>query len=311
MKKTVLAGVDIGNYSNKVVVKNKRVSVDSRIEMINEDSLLDYENTFRFNGNIYKTGSGEFDETHFKVEKEHLLVNLFYSLAVALNKSCNVSLCIGLPISQYKQDKQRLIELITNNSEGTIFLNSKKIVINIESVTVLAESIGSFYSIKDKFVDYELEDITIVDIGGKTTDVCTISEDSTVKYHKTFYKGAFTSYANVKRYMADSPAFRRYFFSTADITKIIDKGLYKKGEKLDTSFTASILKQDAKEIFKLLVSDNDKILSDTILITGGHGSRLFPYINDHLEDATLHSDYIYGNAIGYYNSLKEDFDEEK
>lgn len=296
--------VDVGNFSNKVIAGETRNLVESRIELADTKDLLDAKNSFTFNGFLYKIKSENFDSSSFKINKKMLLVNLFYSIASTLGESSQVNLAVGLPISQFKSDKDELKRIILDNSTGTLIINEKEITIEIKDVTVVAEGLGAFYSIYDKFIDLSLEDISIIDLGGKTTDICTINEDNAVTYHTTIFFGAFDTYKDIVNFMADDKELRKFFFGISDISRMLDKGLYRLGEKIETSFTEDILRYSAKEIYNAINSDNERVLSSTILITGGHGYRLYPYLKELIPGALLHSDHLYANALGYYEMLE-------
>ena len=94
---------------------------------------------------------------------------LYAGIILSSNDVFNQVVC-GLPINQYKKNKSTIEELISNNKMKTLKVNGEPREIVITDFIVYPEGIGAYYSL------YTSEDVIIVDIGGRTTDIAYICD---------------------------------------------------------------------------------------------------------------------------------------
>lgn len=292
--------IDLGNFNNKVLVNDKIFIFESRFREITDDISIKTGTIFTFNGKTYRHMDGVFEISCEKACRNNLLLNLFFSIASSLQRDCEVNIAIGLPISQYKQDKEKLIEFINQNNHQNVSLNKNTYNITIKSVDVIPEAIGAYYSSVD---DFESLNATVVDIGGKTTDICTISYDGSVQSYTTIQIGSFDTFTKIANVINE-----RYPSSCAsveDVQHILDKGLTVNGIKVDLPEIDFILREDASIISRNIKLNDKKSELNYILIVGGHGHILYNYLKETIPHIEIHSDYLFANVIGYYKVLTE------
>lgn len=155
---TNILGIDIGNATVKT---NTGYVVDSKVTTIEPLSKCD---KLFIDGKTLYIGEGEFDTTYRKVDKKIYIPLLYNVIANSSNNTFN-KIVLALPLSQYKTDKENLINLVMSNNDKWIELNDYKRHIVIEDVEVFPEGV---FTVKD---DYEG---IIIDIGGRTTDAAMI-----------------------------------------------------------------------------------------------------------------------------------------
>ena len=151
-------GIDVGNATT---VTDTGIILDSKvthIEPLNKCDKLVLDNK------VYYIGEGEYDTTYKKVDKKIYLPMLFTALALSSEYISN-KIVLGLPLSQFKEDKDNLINLVMSNNNKIIELNNHERRIIIEDIEVFPEGI---FTVEDDF-----EGI-VIDIGGRTTDAAMI-----------------------------------------------------------------------------------------------------------------------------------------
>lgn len=155
---TNILGIDIGNATVKT---NTGYVVDSKVTTIEPLSKCD---KLFIEGKTLYIGEGEFDTTYRKIDKKIYIPLLYNAIANSSNNTYN-KIVLALPLSQYKTDKENLINLVMSNNDKWIELNDYKRHIVIEDVEVFPEGV---FTVND---DYEG---IIIDIGGRTTDAAMI-----------------------------------------------------------------------------------------------------------------------------------------
>lgn len=154
----MIIGIDVGNATT---ITSEGIIFDSKltsIEPLNECDCIIIDSKKHY------IGEGDFDTTYRKVNKESY-VTLMYSALALSSKDTHNNVVLGLPLSQYKEDRNTLINKIMNESHKEIILNgvTKKII--IDDVEVFPEAI---VTLED---DYEG---IVIDIGGRTTDAALV-----------------------------------------------------------------------------------------------------------------------------------------
>ncbi|MDU1315416.1 MAG: ParM/StbA family protein, partial [Clostridium septicum] len=157
----MILGVDLGSYSVKT---STNISFFSKVT---QEEIFTESNKIVFNGAAYNIGQGEFSTDWDKSRKENTLILLYAAIAKSTKDNIN-QIVIGLPVQQYKNNKDNLTEFIMNNRCGII--NKRKIFIS--DVVVAPEGASAYYAI-DKNTREKIgnKQLIIIEIGGRTTDI--------------------------------------------------------------------------------------------------------------------------------------------
>ncbi|MDU5720753.1 MAG: ParM/StbA family protein [Clostridium perfringens] len=154
MQNYSILGIDIGNAtcstSNNVLFESKITET----EPLNKASKLIIDNKELW------LGEGNYDTTYRKVDKKNYINFLYGALALSTDTVYNY-IVLGLPLSQYKEDKAALTNLVLNNNEKSVIINGIQKPLVIKDVEIYPEGVVT--------LDDEWEGI-VVDIGGRTTD---------------------------------------------------------------------------------------------------------------------------------------------
>lgn len=122
-------------------------------------------------GKQYYTGIGkttvEIDKINSDINKVCTLTNLAMSNINSNTKE--IYLVVGLPISQYKTQKDKFKETILNYNHWIVEYQNRVIHFNINDVMVFPQGVTSLHTI-DNLSSNEL----ILDIGGRTFDISLI-----------------------------------------------------------------------------------------------------------------------------------------
>lgn len=290
-KEFSIHGLDIGNST---LVNNKGLILDAKITTIEP---IKSSNKITIDGKTGWLGHGYHDTTFIKKDKEQY-INMLYGLLALSTKTVHNYLGIGLPLTQWKTDRDILKDIILMNNKKIISVNDEvERVIVIDDVEVFPEGI---ITLKDE------EEGIIIDLGGGTTDCgMVVNEHGKRKVVNpiTIPRGTiklFDEFANdlvLKGLNAD----------IEDAERILTRGyLYKEND----------LKFDAYEEFvetlinKLQLNYNLKLYP--ISITGGGGELLYNALKKRLTDSTLtlQKDAITANARNFYELALIVFGEE-
>ena len=225
-----------------------------------------------------------------------------------------VRLVTGLPISFFRKHREALITLLQKRHDLTIVHpdgRAEDKQIYIEKVRVIPQPFGSLFNLmlddngkatSQRFVQ---EKIGVIDIGFRTSDF-TISDRT-----RYFERGsastdsgvslAYSAIANVlqEKSGVNVELYRLYDAITRGTIKIKGKRYDLKGlaEKAFTQLATRL----ATEVNRLWADDWDL---DAIVLTGGGGSALAPYLQPLLEGEVLPTppdqDARLNNVLGYW-----------
>lgn len=148
-------GLDIGNAT---LINSDGLILDAKITTVEPVKEVD---KIVIDGETYYLGYGSYDTTFRKIEKEHYL-DMMYGLLALTTKTVYNYVGLGLPLGQYKADRENLIDLVLSNDNRIIKVNDeleKSIV--IKDVEVFPEGVST---LKDD------EECIVIDVGGGTTD---------------------------------------------------------------------------------------------------------------------------------------------
>lgn len=166
----MILAVDLGNYNIKT---SEGVIFESRYQEVEKEDfdneLIEIENKF------YKMESGEF-ENEFNKAKKNYLPNLLYAISKSIEKdNIEVDLVLGVPASNLGITSDIKNDIENKNFKFKVFGIDKNIKIN--KVATVAEGLSSFYTLKK---EERLKDIVILDIGGRTINICAFSKGKTL-----------------------------------------------------------------------------------------------------------------------------------
>lgn len=181
----MIIGVDIGRGYVKATDLNKFIIFPSfvaeyrerNLENENDNYVITINNQSYFVGELAKTEGGVREFVKNKSEQ-----NLLPLILTALNlfNDCNFDIVVGLPISDYKIQKEKLIDKIKGTYK-TVFKNQEK-NITINSVLPFPEGAGALWGlcldtfgnfINPQFLEKR---IGVIDIGYKTVDICLVNK---------------------------------------------------------------------------------------------------------------------------------------
>ncbi len=280
----MILGVDIGSFATKT---SKGCYFESRCS--NVGNFLDNSYNFSLNGQNYYTEQGMFDTEYRKIKRENYLKFLFAALAIS-KSDIKVDMVLGLPISQFKNDKDELIRFIKDNYHLKGSMQGKTLEYYITGIEIYPEAIGT--------VPQDYEGI-IVDIGGRTTDVCMISKGregkKKINNAISLNSGTIELYSNFiniinARYSLD--------LKFCDAERILRNGLKIEGERIDIGFAKEVFKNFIQELIKQLNLEYS-LKSNDVTFTGGGSELLEGLIKKNIKNATILSNSIYANAEAF------------
>ena len=238
----MIIGVDLGNYAVKT-----SEGVHFLSKFIESNGF--YGNEIIYDGKAIVVGEGEFQTDYKKSMKENTLPLLYSALALSSKDEQCFQVVLGLPIQQYKNNKAELIKLVEENRAKTVEANGKKRDIFITDITIAPEGASAYYNLsKENKRSIGKKQLVIVDIGGRTTDVC-LFKDKQIKQYKTIPGGMLNIYNDIVTTINEVYSQN---FDLEDGEEVLKDGLFLEGENKDVSFIKSILKKQFDSIFKEL-----------------------------------------------------------
>lgn len=280
----MIRAADIGNFATKDNLGN---IFESRVS--STGNILSNKYEMVLNDKLYYLGEGSFDTEYRKIKKESYLKLLFGLLAIG-SKEPEVQLVLGLPLSQYKTDKQKLIEMIMSNSYMFGSINGEEANYIITDVEIYPEGIAAIPS------DYEG---IVVDIGGRTTDCClTYIENGRRKIEDpiSLPTGTIKLYSSLiniinSKYCLD--------LEISNAKRIIKNGLMIDGKIENTTFITNIFKDYLEDLIRRL-NVAYSVNSNNICFTGGGSLELRKPILKRINHAIISDNAVFDNAKGFY-----------
>lgn len=278
-------GIDVGNYSLKEFPGTNIKSL-----VTTEENILGSKLTLEYDNKIYYIGEGSFETELNKSTKNNFLPLFLTGIALnAPKQDVFQQVVCGLPINQYKTNKGILADMVLSERVRNIKLNGEDRKIIITDFAVYPEALGAYYSLDTN------DDVIIIDIGGRTTDIAYIS-DKKLKESTTIVVGTIGIYKDI----ADK--LNSLYSLDLDILaaeRILTKGYFEiDGSRTDLSFVTEILKRNFNKINDDLIMKFPARTEKIILVGGGY--KLFEkalkkrYINSFVADNP-----IFANTIGF------------
>lgn len=271
----MILGVDLGNYYTK---SSKGISFLSKTSLLKNISESDF--ITRDNKKIY-LGEGEFDTEYRKAYRS----NLIHLLQGAIEKSTtdkNNKIVVGLPLSQYKEDKDYLINRILQSNLVT-------------DVEVAPEGVLTVPS------NYEG---IIVDVGGRTTDICLLEIEGNkrrIKRPTSLPIGVMNLESDFINYLNSNYGLD---LKQGDAERIIRNGLFIYGERKEVSM--DIFKEFVESIVRRIQIDYS-IKTNNVVLIGGGADKLFKAFKNRVPQAYLVRDPFMANTMAYERYGREVF----
>ncbi len=278
-------GIDGGNYSFKEFPGTNIKSLVS-----GEENILGSKLHLEYEGKNYYIGEGNFEIELNKSKKDNFLPLLLTCIALNSSKDDVLQQVVcGLPINQYKANKDTLEDLVLSNRVKEIKLNGEARRIIITDFKVYPEGVGAYHSLNTN------DDVIIVDIGGGTTEIAYIVNKK-LKTSATVAIGTLNIYKDI----ADKlNTLHCLDLDILVVERILDRGYLEiDGLRTDLSFVTEILKRSFNKINDDLSMKFPSRTEKIILVGGGY--KLFEkafkkrYVNSFVADNP-----VYANAIGF------------
>lgn len=279
----MILGIDVGNYSLKCYPDvNVKSLVSTEENILGSGMILEYDNQ------KFIIGEGRFESELNKSSKENFLPLLYAAIVQASNESFNQIVC-GLPINQYKKNKDIIEELITNNKMKVIKVNGKPREIIIADFKVYPEGIGAYYSLNTN------DDVIIVDIGGRTTDIAYIC-------NKKHTKSSTVAVGTLDIYKAIADKLNADYsldLSIEMIDRVTERGILKVDNiDVDLRFITGILKEN----FMKIKEDLDfkfPARTERIILVGGGAKLFLKAFKKRYDNCDIADEPIFANSIGF------------
>lgn len=280
----MIIGVDLGNYAVKTSEKVHFLSKVSEMDNFTGDNKIIY------NGKPMFIGEGEFSTDWNKSQKESTLPLLFAAIAKSTRDTIN-QVVVGLPIQQYKANKEEIKELIKDNR--CVNIDGRQII--IADIEVAPEGASVYYNIPlDARQEIGEKQLIVIDIGGRTTDVSVFVNKKIVDV-KTIPTGMLNIYQDIIDYINSNYTEN---FTLEDGEVILREGLFLNGENKDVSFIKPILHKHFNSIYKELQL-KFSLSKGYNYLTGGGSNILKLAFKNRLNNLIVSPEPIYDNAIGF------------
>lgn len=284
----MLIGVDLGNFGVNTS------EGDFFYSKISEGSSFTNENKIIYEGKEFQIGEGEFSTDWNKSEKESTLPFLFTALARSSNENF-FQVVLGLPIQQYKANKEKLKKYIEENRGKTIIYKGVKREIIISDVIIAPEGAAAYYNLsleqKSKIGNKPL---IIIDIGGRSSDAC-LFENGKITKVWTIPTGMLNVYQDIINYINTTYTEE---FKLEDGEVILKEGLFLRGKQQDIEFIKPILQKHFNSIYKD-IQLNFNTSKGYVLLTGGGSITFQKAFKNRLDNLLISDDPLFDNARGF------------
>ena len=281
-----ILGVDVGNATT---VTNTGVIIDSKTSKIKPITSC---NKLEMDNEVVYIGEGEYDTTYRKLEKDTYLQLLYAAIALS-TKSRTVSnqIVLGLPLSQYNEDKESLIQKVLSNNDKWININDTERHIIIDDVEVFPEGVFT--------VDDDYQGI-VIDIGGRTTD-CALIEVVRGKKKILDPISIPTGTINLYDKFIDSLNMELGLdLKLRDAERILESGLMLEGHKVNIDFAKRFIEEYSENLYRQLQLKYS-LKTNIVTLTGGGADLVYNHLESKLGQGLIKQrDSIKANAKNFY-----------
>jgi len=284
MKDYTVLGIDVGNSTCET---NTGVIFDSKITDVEPLSKSD---TLLIDKKTFWIGEGNYDTTYKKVDKENYINFLFGALALSTD-TVNNYIILGLPLSQFKEDKASLINMVLANREKTVQINGVEKPLIIKDVEVFPEGVAT--------LDDDYEGI-VIDIGGRTTDCALVINE---RGRRRILNPISVPTGTINLYKDFINKINNKFsldLVLNDAERILKRGLILDGKIANIDFAIEVYKQFVDNLVSQLQVEYS-LRTNYISLTGGGATLLYEQIKKKLgEGVRIQKNPIFANANAYY-----------
>lgn len=287
----MIIGVDLGNYYTK---NSEGIKFESRISR-DHYILSGCATKVKYKDVLYLIEAGTFNININKVFNQDTLVSLATIIGMS-SDDYNIDLGVGIPINYYKSYKDVLLNMIKDEKEFVLEINGgeKRFIIN--KCFVIPEAVGVYYSLsKDIINDIGNREILIIDIGGKTTDMCVIDNNVTIKKPSTQPIGFLNLYNDMANLI--NSKYPDLCVATEDMRYILDNGLTSSGDSIDISFVYYLFDKLVDTIMNYIKLQYQDYKRKVVMLCGG-GYILEDKFRKYIPNILINDD-IFANAKGF------------
>lgn len=236
------------------------------------------------------TGSGTVD-----INKSCSILNKLGTLTcLALTPETDFHVVAGLPVNQFKQERDNLRKVILSYSGSRISVDNGPFkTVHIEDVAIYPQSVATLYA------SNIIDDVILIDIGYRTVDIVLIQMSRNkplLSLSDTYYCGMFSLYD-----LLSNTLNQKFELTTTalDMEHLLNRGLYIDGVKQDISFLSALIKDYYNDLFTQLTLKYP-VRTTPILLTGGGAHFVSkPFLN-RFPQTVIHKNNQFSNALGYY-----------
>ena len=281
-----ILGVDVGNATT---VTSTGIILDSKTSKTKPITSC---NKLEMDNEIVYIGEGEYDTTYRKLEKDTYLQLLYTAISLS-TKSRTVSnqIVLGLPLSQYNEDKEALIQKVLSNNDKWININDTERHIIIDDVEVFPEGVFT--------VDDDYQGI-VIDVGGRTTD-CALIEVVRGKKKILDPISIPTGTINLYDKFIDSLNMELGLdLKLRDAERILESGLILDGTKVNIDFAKRFIEEYSENLYRQLQLKYS-LKTNIVTLTGGGADLVYNHLESKLGQGLIKQrDSIKANANNLY-----------
>lgn len=277
---------------DKSFIDNLKIELDKKLYFVGKSAIRQSKYVYRDLSYSRETGND------FEI--------LFFS---ALSLFCHgrtneFKVVTGLPAERIHM-AQDLEARVRGEKDIKVFFGKemRDIRIYVSEVEIVPQPLGSYWSQclnLDEKDAYPIEKVTgVIDIGFRTTDLAAIESGEYIpEKSKTFSVGLSTAYSDVSSSLAEEYGLEKEGYNLDGI--IIKRKVNISGKEVDiTNIVENSFKKLATNVLVEVNSQWKVSDYDNLIITGGGGQALSPYLLPHLPQAKLATDPITANCRGF------------
>lgn len=270
-----------------------------------------------FVGDAALTNGGErkWKDKDQKLDTEDIKVFISVALAALSTGKESFDICVGLPISYFNSKKEELESILTSLN-ARIMMSGQTVLheIKINSVSVFPQGIGAYYAAlfdingKPKNLRLVTSSVGVIDVGYRTVDYLVMGKSKNGIVPKDHLSGSLEEDGMNKaiKDIADAiSAELNREITIVEVEKAIlwfDNELNYKGQTYSLSKYVDAAYKDLAESISSKIKIKWGLEGDMlehIIITGGGGGSLFPFLKNNFEHADLQEKSEFANASGY------------
>lgn len=284
---------------------------------VGEDSNIKTNEKRLYVGDAAFTNGGirKWKDKDQKLDTEDIKIFISVALAALSNHNEPVDLCVGLPISYFNSKKEELENILTS-IDARISISGIPYVyeIKINSVFIFPQGVGAYYAALfdlqgvPKNIKLVTSSVGVIDIGYRTVDYIVMGKGKHGIVLMDHLSGSLEEDGMNKaiKQIADN--------ISADINREIginkveqamlwfDNILEYRGQAYNLSNYIDSAYKDLSESIASKIKLKWGLEGDMlehVIITGGGGNVLYPYLKSNFEHAALQDKSEYANAAGY------------